>query len=119
VLLRLFAPFLPFVTEEAWSAWQPGSVHRAAWPDAEPLLALPGDPGVLAVASAAIAAVRKAKSQASVPLRTPARLLTVTGPDGELGRLSSAAADLRAAGHLERIELRPGPGPEAAHEVLL
>jgi valyl-tRNA synthetase len=117
VLLRLFAPFLPFVTEEAWSAWQPGSVHLAAWPEPEPLAELAGDPGVLAAASAAIAAVRKAKTGVKLSMRTPARALTVTAPGDHLARLAAAAEDVRAAGHLDRIDLRTGQ--ETGHEVLL
>jgi valyl-tRNA synthetase len=117
VLLRLFAPFLPFATEEAWSAWQQGSVHRASWPDPAALAALDGDPGVLDAATAAIAAVRKAKTEAKASMRTEARALTATGSEDHLALLAAAAPDVQAAGHLALIDLRPGPEP--GYEVAL
>ncbi len=42
-LLRLFAPHLPFVTEEVWSWWREGSVHTAPWPTVDLLPAISTD----------------------------------------------------------------------------
>ena len=120
-VLRLFAPFLPFVTEEAWSWWQAGSVHRAAWPEpAEALTAADGTGrGTLEAASAAIAAIRGAKSGARVSMRAPVRELVVAAPRDHLDALTAVLPDVRAAGRVERTELRLRDQPEPAYQVTL
>jgi valyl-tRNA synthetase len=102
-LLRLFAPFLPFVTEEVWSWWREGSVHRSSWPAADRGT---GDPAVLAVASEVLGRVRKAKSEAKLSMRAEVSRLTVTGPEIELVR--QAQDDLCAAGNVEEFVLDRG-----------
>nr|SBO99203.1 Valyl-tRNA synthetase [Nonomuraea gerenzanensis] len=103
VLLRLFAPFLPFVTEEVWSWWREGSVHRASWPAVERGA---GDPAVLTVASEVLGQVRKAKSEAKLSMRAEVSRLSVWAPDVELVR--RAADDLCAAGNVEEFVLEFG-----------
>src|SRR4029450_10211266 len=78
VLLRLFAPFLPYVTEEVWSWWRDGSVHRAAWPTVEELADADGaDAIVFEGAADVLSAIRKEKALAKVSLRVPAERVTV------------------------------------------
>ena len=100
VLLRLFAPFLPFVAEEVWSWWRGGSVHRASWPVAEPGI---GDPAVLSVAAEVLGQVRRAKAAAKVSMRAEVARATVTVPGIDYVRLISN--DLRAAGNIGELDL--------------
>jgi valyl-tRNA synthetase len=120
-VLRLLAPFVPFVTEEVWSWWQDGSVHRAAWPDAASLReqAGPGDEAVLTAAAAAIAAIRKAKSQAQLPMKNLVPLLILTAGQPRVDALAAAGDDVRSAGRVAAIELRATDGAEPVHDVVV
>jgi valyl-tRNA synthetase len=109
-MLRLFAPFLPFVTEEVWSWWREGSVHKASWPTAEEVLASCGgieDAGgveALQFASAVLGAIRKKKSEEQRPLKTPVALTVVRAPAALLALLPAVEADLRASGLIQQLE---------------
>ena len=100
VQLRLFAPILPFVTEEVWSWWQEGSVHTAAWPTVDEL-PVGGDPGVLVTAGLVLSAMRKVKSDNKVSMRARLAHTLVKAPAEQAGQARAAAGDLEAAGGLE------------------
>ena len=116
-LLRLFAPFLSFVTEEVWSWWQEGSVHRSQWPTADELGAASGDPEVLRVAAEVLGQVRKAKTAEKKSLRAEVRDVVVTGDAATVAAVETVAADLKDAGRI--AELRTQPGDELLVDVTL
>jgi valyl-tRNA synthetase len=123
VFQRLLAPFLPFVTEEVWSWWQEGSVHRAPWPLAEELAAAAAGAGrngeemALAVTADVLREVRKAKTQARRGMRAPVRRVVVRDTAQRLQALELGSDDLVAAGAIELLE--PVEDEEFAVEVEL
>lgn len=126
-LLRLFAPFLPYVTEEVWSWWQEGSVHRSTWPSADELRARCGDgtgadgsSSPLVVAADVLSRIRKAKSDGKVSQRAAVATVTVTDTADRLAALATAWGDVAAAGSVaELVTHRADEGTEPAVEVVL
>ena len=119
-LLKLFAPFLPFVTEEVWSWWREESIHQQDWPSSENLFSTSdsfGNQEIAVVAAQAIAEIRKKKTEAKCSLATPVKNCTVVDTVERLNLLRLALDDVCAAAKAENISLVTGEKFEV--EVLL
>jgi valyl-tRNA synthetase len=120
-LLRLFAPFLPFTTEEVWSWNHTGSIHRSSWPEADAIRALAGDgdPRALVDIGIALSLIRKEKSEAKVSMRTEVTAAVISGPAAVIARIQGCAGDLQGAGRIEALELVETEGSEITAVVTL
>jgi len=115
VILRLFAPFVPFFTEEAWG-WlfagggKQASVHTAEWPSAGEFagVAKPTTEDAFGAAMEVLAAVRKAKSEAKVSVKTPLKGLSISGAAGDLAALKAVWGDLMGTVGAEGAETSEG-----------
>ena len=112
VMLRLFAPFLPFATDEVWSWWQTDapSIHRSTWPKPEELTTgldashLP----VLELAKEALFGLRKAKSDAKVSMKAAVESATLVSPAAVLTTLRLLEADFKAVGKISDLAFEDG-----------
>jgi valyl-tRNA synthetase len=104
VLLRLHAPFLPYITEEVWSwvfAEETGhaSIHGAPWPSAADFagIAAPDDAESFDIAVACWGEINKAKSEASVSMGREVLRLTIVANAKTRAKLDPVLADVLAA----------------------
>jgi valyl-tRNA synthetase len=109
---RLFAPYLPFVAEEVWSWWQPGSVHAAAWPSVDEVdrLAAPDADARAALddAVAVLGEIRRQKSIDKRPLKARIAEAVVRWNADAARRLRDVEVDLRSAAGVDRFVFEPG-----------
>jgi valyl-tRNA synthetase len=120
VLVRLFAPVLPFVTEEIWSWSNPASIHRAPWPaTAELDVPAPEDEESLALATAALSAINKRKTESGASVGRLVTALHLAAAPETLTRLARVQQDVLGAARASGVELvaRPELAP-ATFEVL-
>jgi valyl-tRNA synthetase len=115
-LHRLFAPFLPFVTDEVWSWWQEGSVHRQSWPTPT---VLGGDATLLGLLSEVVGAVRRTKSEAKLSAKAAVSTLVVHADASTLERLRTAEGDIMRVGSVETLRWEVDTDPTIRCEVTL
>jgi valyl-tRNA synthetase len=113
-MLRLFAPYLPFVTEEVWSWWRPGSIHQAAWPTGDEVVAPIGGADADAItvflqSQLALADIRRIKAVTKKPVKA---VIDRAVLPMALGSLRPAAKDVQAAAHIRELVFADVAEPE-------
>jgi valyl-tRNA synthetase len=115
-VLKLLAPFLPYVTEEIYQALflpaDQASIHRAPWPEPDP--DLEDDQAELAGAALVeiATAVRRYKSERSLPLGSELARLQLVAPNQILEKaLAGAETDLKSITRARLVQVSSALDP--------
>jgi valyl-tRNA synthetase len=109
-ITKLLAPFIPFATEESWSWWQEGSVHRSNWPEPQELAGFieNQDSAMLLLASQALIGIRKSKSDENLSMKAEIQSLTIAAGALDIESLKKIESDLKSVGKIEEINYKVG-----------
>ena len=104
-LLKLFAPFVPFVSEEVWSWWQKGSVHHQSWPKpAEITTNKEIKIENLELVTKVLAEIRKAKTEKQLSMKAEVLQLEISAQSEQIEILKKSEKDLIAAGNIKKLK---------------
>ncbi|MFZ9248260.1 MAG: valine--tRNA ligase [Candidatus Nanopelagicales bacterium] len=104
-LLKLFAPFVPFVSEEVWSWWQKGSIHNQIWPKPEEI-SVNKSIGIenLELVTKVLAEIRKAKTEKQLSMKAEVLELEIKTKNEEIEIIKKSEKDLIAAGNIKNLK---------------
>jgi valyl-tRNA synthetase len=105
-LLKLFAPFIPFVTEEVWSWWQEGSIHLQSWPKSSEIITNKTT-GIDALNNVTwiLSEVRKVKTENKQSMKAEVKTLEIWAQADVIEQVKDAQKDLIAAGNIKDLKL--------------
>ncbi|PIE33778.1 valine--tRNA ligase [candidate division KSB3 bacterium] len=113
ILLRLFAPTLPYITEEIWSwafakEYGQDSIHTADWPNSSDFrdIEAPQYAESFDLAVASVGEIRKYKTEQGVSVAKEMDSLTLAGHPASLEKLNAVIRDVMAAVHVKSYTLQ-------------
>jgi valyl-tRNA synthetase len=124
-LVRLLAPFVPYITEEVWQWAYAGdsdmkpSVHTSPWPSLAELATIPepNAAGLWATTVEVVDLLRKAKADASKSLAAPLASADIIVKAGNVPALESALDDIKRMLRVGSINVAAGDGEDFTPSV--
>lgn len=118
MIVRMFAPFVPYITEEIWQ-WafaadtdMNPSVHKSPWPSLAEIESIPApqQEALWTVTLAVVEQVRKAKADANVSMAAPVKSVTITCTPDAKKCIETAADDITRMLRIEALNITAAEG---------